>query len=227
MTDTYLLLLESSTTNCSVGIARNETLLFVREINAGYTHAEHMPVFVEEVLLASGIEKHQLSGVAVGTGPGSYTGLRIGASLAKGIAYGLGIPAIGISSLYILSRMYFEGYSYNSGSISTSILAVMNSRKGEVYAGAYSSSGEEILCPAPYTVGEDDRELMRMLAEGAICVGPGCAMYGNTGEGTGVVFPSVRGMVKSTFKHFEAKKFLDIAYFEPEYLKEFIGVRKN
>jgi tRNA threonylcarbamoyladenosine biosynthesis protein TsaB len=83
----YILNIETATTVCSVSLSKNGVLVFYKELNNGFTHAENLHVFIEEVLKESQISPKQLNAIAVSKGPGSYTGLRIGASAAKGLAY--------------------------------------------------------------------------------------------------------------------------------------------
>ena len=101
----YILNIETATKNCSVSIANNGKTVALRELaTEGYSHAEKLHVFIEEVLAEARITYKEIAAVAIGSGPGSYTGLRIGVSAAKGLCYALGIPLIAIESLQILAQ---------------------------------------------------------------------------------------------------------------------------
>jgi tRNA threonylcarbamoyladenosine biosynthesis protein TsaB len=222
-TDTYILLIESSTTNCSVGLACGEKLLVVRESNAGYRHAEHLPLFVDEVLQEGQITPQQLSAISIGMGPGSYTGLRIGASMAKGISYGLGIPIIGINSTEVLAATYL----INALEDDKPIVAMIDSRQGEVYAGVYDHNLRELMPPEPFVIGDGDGVLRTYLDSGVPAVGPGAAKYGEDVVRYIEIYPSAKGMARGSFERFLIKEFLDTAYFEPSYMKEFYSRRQG
>ena len=101
----YILNIESSTTNCSVSLANNGELISIRELNEkNYSHSTKLHSFIEEVLKNSNITVNKLSAIAVSSGPGSYTGLRIGVSAAKGLCYALQIPLISVPTLKVLAR---------------------------------------------------------------------------------------------------------------------------
>ena len=108
----YILNIETSTTNCSVSLSLDGNLVdIIEEDSSNYSHAENLHVFISKLLSSNKIKFEELSAVAVSRGPGSYTGLRIGVSAAKGICYGVDIPLISISSLKILAnKIVFDGY---------------------------------------------------------------------------------------------------------------------
>ena len=99
----YLLNIETATTVCSVSISKDGELIDFKEVDNGYTHAENLHVFISSLLKQNSILPSQLSAIAVSKGPGSYTGLRIGVSAAKGIAYALKIPLISLNTLHIMA----------------------------------------------------------------------------------------------------------------------------
>ena len=101
---TYILNIETATKNCSVSVAKNGIVLACKEISEmGYSHAEKLHVFIDEILHELQLDYKDLSAIAVGQGPGSYTGLRIGVSAAKGLCFALDIPLIAIDTLQVLS----------------------------------------------------------------------------------------------------------------------------
>ena len=103
-----ILCIETGTDICSVGIARDGELISLRESDEGRDHAKRVGVFVDELLRETGVQPDELDAVAVGMGPGSYTGLRIGVSFAKGLCYGLNIPLIAVGSLDALAEVAIE-----------------------------------------------------------------------------------------------------------------------
>ena len=105
-----ILCIETGTDICSVGIARDGVLLSLRESDRGRDHARQVAVFVEELLAEMNLQPEELDAVAVGRGPGSYTGLRIGVSFAKGLCYGIGRPLLSVGSLDALTEVAREDY---------------------------------------------------------------------------------------------------------------------
>jgi tRNA threonylcarbamoyladenosine biosynthesis protein TsaB len=132
----YILNIESSTTNCSVSLANNGELISIRELNEkNYSHSTKLHSFIEEVLKNSNITVNKLSAIAVSSGPGSYTGLRIGVSAAKGLCYALQIPLISVPTLKVLARQL-------NIQREDLIIPVMDARRDEVYSAVYNSEYE-------------------------------------------------------------------------------------
>ena len=104
----FILNIETSTTVCSVSLSKGGNLISFKEINNGYTHAENLHVFIEEVIKEASITLKDLDAIAISKGPGSYTGLRIGVSAAKGLAYSLNIPLIALDTLEIMTNSAFR-----------------------------------------------------------------------------------------------------------------------
>ena len=133
-----ILNIETATKNCSVSLSKDGDVLFFREIaEAGYSHAEKLHVFIEEVLLQSKHSYSELSAVAVSQGPGSYTGLRIGVSAAKGLCYALDIPMIAVDTLAILAEQVQieEGF----------IVPMIDARRMEVYSAVFNAKHTKII----------------------------------------------------------------------------------
>ena len=146
-----ILCMETGTDICSVGIARDGVLLSLRESDQGRDHARKAALFVDELLRETGIAPDDLDAVAVGKGPGSYTGLRIGVSLAKGLCYGLGKPLIAVGSLDALVEVARE--DHEAGILSVDdwdralLCPMVDARRMEVYAQAPASA--PTCCPTP------------------------------------------------------------------------------
>ncbi|MCJ1806786.1 tRNA (adenosine(37)-N6)-threonylcarbamoyltransferase complex dimerization subunit type 1 TsaB [Flavobacterium covae] len=215
---TYILHVETATRNCSVALAKDGKLVAIREIaELGYTHAEKLHVFIEEILGEVQITINHLDAVAVSQGPGSYTGLRIGVSAAKGICYTLNIPLIAIDTLVILARQIknLEGV----------IIPMIDARRMECYTAVFSRNHElqrkvESQIIEPHIFSEYS-EKIHLLGDGA----SKCKEILNTSQfiyHDQIVFPSSKEMIEIAYQKFLIKEFVDVAYFEPFYLKEFM-----
>ena len=139
----YHLLLETATTNCSVAIANKGELLFCKESNeADFRHSDYLHVFIEEVMRELGLSFSSLSAVGVSMGPGSYTGLRIGVSSAKGICYANELPLIAVNTLEVLA----QAYEPKGDEI---IVPMIDARRMEVFTMALNTNHESVLCSLP------------------------------------------------------------------------------
>ena len=140
-----ILCIETGTDICSVGIAENGELISLRESDKGRDHAIKIAVFVDELLTQTDIRPEDLDAVAVSMGPGSYTGLRIGVSFAKGLCYGLEIPLIGIGSLDALTEVAREDYEAGIISVenweSAYLCPMIDARRMEVYTQVFNAEG--------------------------------------------------------------------------------------
>ena len=163
-----ILCIETGTDICSVGIARDGELLSLRESDEGRDHARKVGVFVDELLRETGIAPDELDAVAVGKGPGSYTGLRIGVSFAKGLCYGLGIPLVAVGSLDALTEVARE--DYEAGILSVEgwerafLCPMVDARRMEVYAEVFDAAGRpqsevaaEVVTAESFAAFRDDR----------------------------------------------------------------------
>ena len=224
-----ILCIETGTNICSVGISRDGELVSLRESAEGRDHAKHVGVFVDELLRETGVMPDELDAVAVGMGPGSYTGLRIGVSFAKGLCYGLQIPLIAVGSLDALAEVAIED---NEAGILTvdkwddAVLCPMvDARRMEVYTRLYNAKGEplgdvsaEIVDEHTFAYVRRDKQLI-IFGNGAekCCEVLSDATYIN-------VAPSARGLARLAEQRLQAGQTEDIAYFEPFYLKDFVVI---
>lgn len=232
-----LLLIETSTRVCSVGLAIDGKLLSLHEDHsANYSHSAVLTVFIEQVLQETGLTPNNLNGVAVSQGPGSYTGLRIGVSAAKGICFALDIPLIAIDTLQAMARMCLEEKSealaaHAHPECPLLLVPMIDARRMEVYNAVFNTRFQNVE-PTRATVVEQgtfDKLLkghrMAFFGDGAqkcipVLNHPNARVFED-------VFPSVRGMVLRAVEKFEQGDFVDVAYFEPFYLKDFVaGVPK-
>ncbi len=218
-----LLLIDTSTTNCSVALAEDGEVLAISEHSEGYTHAENLNKFVEEVVDAAQLTFKDIDAIAVGLGPGSYTGLRIGVSSAKGLAYGLGVPVIGVKTLGHLA-MHLVGKELGSDA---RIIPMLDARRMEVYCAVYDAKGSLISDTEARII--DASSFEELDDHGLHFIGPGVekciellSNRSNTKYYTDVL-PSAADMVGIAFRKLGNKDFEDLAYFEPYYLKEFLA----
>ena len=214
----YILNLETATKNCSVAIAKDGKTILCKEMaEAGYSHAEKLHVFIEDCLQELQLTSKDLSAVAVSQGPGSYTGLRIGVSAAKGLCFALDIPLIAIDTLQVLASQV---------SISEGIIIPMiDARRMEVYAAIFNSKLEkirevqaEIITENSFVQSNETIHFIGDCSEKAKTV----LTSQNFIFHDEMVYPSAKEMAFLSFKKFQEKDFVDVAYFEPFYLKDFM-----
>lgn len=217
-----ILCIETSTTVCSVAFGNENGLIVHKEENAGYTHAENLHVFIDEVIKESGLSRKDIDAVAVGKGPGSYTGLRIGVSAAKGIAYALNIPLISMNTLLNLC-VEAKKTIQNSNLI---LCPMLDARRMEVYTALYNQADEEIESTNALIITPDS--LNDLTCKGKIILfGDGatkCAELIKDNSKIGIIeniMPSALNMIEYSVDQYSKKQFEDVAYFEPFYLKEF------
>lgn len=217
-----ILNIETSTTNCSVALSEDSRLLKLREQNEGYTHAENITLFIAEVFEGSAYSIGDLDAVAVSEGPGSYTGLRIGVSAAKGIAYTLDIPLIGVNTLQSMTALVLQ----SENSAVDLFCPMIDARRMEVYSAFFDSSLNQLGNISAVIV--DENSFAETLSKKKILFfGDGASKCKSavTGENAFFldgVFPSAKGMINISERKFIEEKFEDVAYFEPYYLKNFL-----
>lgn len=220
-----ILHLETSSRNCSVAISDGEELLCLcEEVSDNYKQSESLHTFVEWALEGAGITLKDLDAVSLGMGPGSYTGLRIGASSAKGFCYGLHIPMIAVNSLDTLAEPFLnQGYDL--------IVPLIDARRMEVYCAVYNgSSGEQISETEAKILHEHSFE--ELAGKKVLFVGDGAAKASEIinvahAEFEKDVFPSAKFLIRKAARKYQDRQFEDVAYFEPFYLKDFQGVKKK
>lgn len=222
-----ILCIETGTDICSVGIVKDGELISLRESDSGRDHAKKVAVFVDELLTENDIDPQQIDAVAVGEGPGSYTGLRIGVSFAKGLCYGLGKPLIAVSSLASLAAVAIE--DYNAGIIdienwdSALLCPMIDARRMEVYTQVFDSKANPLSGITAEVVDENTLAEHRAATDHFVVFGSGAAKCAEIlGAELIDVTPSVRGMATIAESKYAANDFVDVAYFEPYYLKDFV-----
>lgn len=224
-----ILCIETGTDICSVGIARDGELMSLRESDQGRDHAKQVAVFVDELLRETGVKPDELDAVAVGMGPGSYTGLRIGVSFAKGLCYGLNIPLLAVGSLEALTDVAIKDYEAGiiqvDGWDEAFLCPMVDARRMEVYTQIFNSRCEAQSEVSAEIITEDSFSQWR--AKGKLVIfGNGAAKCQEMLPDAIYidVAPSARGLTRIAHQLFEAGKTEDIAYFEPFYLKDFVVI---
>ena len=213
----YILNIETTSKNCSVALSKDGKLLALRELSElGYSHAEKLHVFVEEVLEESGLLLRDLNAVAVSQGPGSYTGLRIGVSAAKGFCLALDIPLIALDTMEVLARQVHQ----NDGLI----IPLIDARRMEVYTAVFNSAFDVLESTQAKIISDDSFDSYT----GAIYfIGDGIMKCQSVLKKDNyhfvdtVVYPSAKEMCQLSFEKHKKSDYVNVAYFEPFYLKEF------
>ena len=215
-----ILNLETATTNCSVSISKGKEILCLKENNAvNYSHSEQLHVFIKEALEEASLSFSDLDAIAVSKGPGSYTGLRIGVSAAKGLCFSLDIPLISIPTLQGMTLQV----KLHTGEVA---IPVLDARRMEVYSAVFDDQGKEVRETRAEVV--DDQTFAEFAHFTKVhLVGSGAGkcqevlQHSNFQFHTKVV-PSAKEMSALAYAKFQARDFENVAYFEPYYLKDFI-----
>lgn len=214
-----ILCLETSSTNCSVALGVDgKTVSFREENNLKYSHAEKLHVFIDEVLKEANFNFSHLDAVAVSKGPGSYTGLRIGVSAAKGLCFALDIPLISIPTLEVLIQ---EVHSSNGF-----IIPLIDARRLEVYSAVFDSNNKQIRETRAEIVKENSF-LEYLDKRSTIFIGDGVSKFKDICHHKNAVFMDSKLPTAKNINHLAQTKYKignieDVAYFEPFYLKEFM-----
>ena len=224
-----ILNIETATPICSVCLAQDGRVIGYRENSDGNSHARLLTVMIEELLSANSISLNQLDAVAVSSGPGSYTGLRIGVSVAKGLCYSLNIPLISVPTLGSMA----EGLKQKSNSSLSYYLSIMDSKRMDAFIAIFDVVGNEVVSTKLVTIDNDFEKEISVFGQ-LIFGGSGRAVekfrtmfnsdrfiyVGDSGFGS-------QYMTNISEQKWRAKKFEDVAYFQPFYFGEFEPVKKK
>ena len=223
-----ILCIETGTDVCSVGLAENGQLVALRE-SCGRDHARNVAVYVDELLRERDIDADEIDAIAVGKGPGSYTGLRIGVSFAKGLCYGLRKPLIAIGSLDALVEVAREDAEAGIVDVEdferATLCPMVDARRMEVYTQLFNGRGEAQSEVEAKIIDEQSFAEEIVAAEEFVIFGNGAAKCAGTlSEKVKLIdiAPSARGLVRLAQEALDAGRTEDIAYFEPFYLKNFV-----
>ncbi|GGG32145.1 tRNA (adenosine(37)-N6)-threonylcarbamoyltransferase complex dimerization subunit type 1 TsaB [Pontibacter amylolyticus] len=217
-----LLALETSSNVCSVALYKGADLLGASELQIEKSHSSHITVMISQLVENCGYTLHDLSAVAVSGGPGSYTGLRIGSSTAKGLCYSLDIPLLEVSTLYGLAKQAIDGVPNAQEYL---FCPMMDARRMEVYTCLLNANLEEQLPVAPVVL--DEQSFQEELArQPIIFFGNGAAKFKKLQEGNAnalfidSIQPSAKPIGQLSLLKYEQQAFEDVAYYEPFYLKD-------
>ena len=222
-----ILNIETATQVCSVSLAKNGKLLALKELNEKNIHAEILTVFIQELLKETELNLSDIDAVAISKGPGSYTGLRIGLSTAKGLCFSLDIPLISVSSLQAMAQYALICLKAEIKE-NTLFAPMIDARRMEVYTAFYNTDIEQVSKIEPHIFSKES-----FIEEGKdhelILIGDGCGksqeLFSDR-ENIKIhpeVLSSSLGMIPLSEKKYKTQDFEDVAYFEPFYLKEFIA----
>lgn len=220
--------LETATTVCSVALAKDGQLLFVKEINGDYTHAENLTRFIDTVLEETGYTLKQLDAISISKGPGSYTGLRIGVSTAKGLCYSLNKPLIAINTL----QHSASACSLRYGEKNDLFCPMIDARRMEVYCAIYDKNNRCIRATAAEIIDEQafhellKKQVIYFFGDGAEKCKPVLSQNPNA-VFIDHLYPSAANMIGLSEQAYTQQQFEDVAYFEPFYLKDFIAGKKK
>ena len=212
-----IILIETSTALCSVALAENGTVTAYRESSAAKAHASLTAVFVQEILSERGLTLACCDAVCVSKGPGSYTGLRVGVSTAKGLCFGSGKPLLAVGTLDTLVAQAEGDYRF--------IIPMIDARRMEVYSSVFEN-GVQITETEPVIV--DENSFAEYLEQGpCLFIGDGAGKCADVIKHPNAHFcqcnPKASAMLSPAMKAYNEKRFEDVAYFEPFYLKEFVA----
>ncbi|MGB7786950.1 MAG: tRNA (adenosine(37)-N6)-threonylcarbamoyltransferase complex dimerization subunit type 1 TsaB [Salinimicrobium sp.] len=214
-----ILCIETATTNCSVALGKEGKLLALKEDNGkNYSHAERLHLYIEEILKENGLKASQLEAVAVSKGPGSYTGLRIGVSAAKGLCFSLNIPLISVPTLTSLAGQVEEEES-------DYIIPLLDARRMEVYTAGFTAAKNAIFDTRAEIL--EENSFSEYLEKGIVSfIGNGAEKFSKICDHKNARFitealPSAKEMIGLAEEKSQKGLFEDVAYFEPYYLKDF------
>ena len=224
-----ILLIETSTALCSTALAENGVITTYRESSAPKAHASLTAVFIQEMLAERGITLDGCNAICVSKGPGSYTGLRVGVSTAKGLCFGSGKPLLAVGTLdTLVAQADAELLTVNpdlTGNLRF-VIPMIDARRMEVYSAVFSPDGTQITETTPVIV--DENSFAEYLEQGPVLfIGDGAGKCADVIKHPNAHFcqchPKASSMLSPAIAAYKEKRFEDVAYFEPFYLKEFVA----
>lgn len=223
-----ILLIETSTALTSVAIAENGKIVFYKDDEAGRNQSALTAPFIKEALDSQGLKASDLDAVCVSMGPGSYTGLRVGVSSAKGLCFGAGVPLLAVGTLDCL---VWEAIGSGQAAGCKYIVPMIDARRMEVYTAVFDATGSRTTEISPRII--DENSFADILSDAAttgqkvLFIGDAAQKSSQVITSPAAIFaqqnPSARGLAAPATKKFEAGEFENIAYFEPFYLKDFVA----
>ena len=222
----YILLLETATDSCSVALSENSNIIAEKYINQPKAHASLLARYICDILEENNLTMEDCSAVAVSKGPGSYTGLRVGVSCAKGLCYGASKPLISVCTLATIAQMALDNNLY-TGEGDFLIVPMIDARRMEVYTANFNSKGKQ-LTPVEAKILDETSYAAELAAGPVLFTGNGAEKFKElVGDNPNAFFapqePHAAGMRVIAANKLEAEEFEDNAYFEPFYLKDFVA----
>jgi len=224
-----ILTIDTTTKNCSLALSENGLVLESIDHNEGeFSHSEKLHVFIEEICIKANVKLKEIDAIAISKGPGSYTGLRIGVSAAKGLCFGLDIPLISIETLEVLCRTYALTHTLNENDI---LIPMLDARRMEVYTAVFDARFTKLKKTEALILTADSyREFIKK----ASChfIGDGAEKSERLYQGVNSFFapntyPCSKAVAQLVEHKYKIKDFEDVAYFEPYYLKDFVDGKKT
>lgn len=220
----YILNIDTATNVCSVTISNNKEILFQKEDTEGPSHAALLGKFVQEAVAFLREQGKTPDAIAVSCGPGSYTGLRIGVSEAKGLCYGFGIPLIAIKTPLIMAKRVIEEFKIDAVTL---LCPMIDARRMEVYSTIYDNTLNEKRDTHADIIDENSYKDF-LNTNKILFFGNGAdkckeAIKSANAEWISDIYPQAKYMADLSYEAFINKNFVDVAYFEPFYLKEFVA----
>ncbi len=219
-----ILYIETSTELCSTALSEGGEIVAYKESGEPKVHASMTAVFIDEMLKGRGLTVGDCNAVCVAAGPGSYTGLRVGVSTAKGLCFGAGLPLISVGTLEVLVWQHLSENTNSEENTYKYIIPLVDARRMEVYTAIYRSDGTPVTKPEAKIINENS--FAEQLNEGAVL------FIGDAAEKCSTVIthpnahfnqccPKASSMLTPAIRAYEVARFEDVAYFEPAYLKDF------
>ncbi len=226
-----IILIETSTALCSVALAEDGAIVAYRESSAPKAHASLTAVFIQEMLDERGVSLADCDAVCVSMGPGSYTGLRVGVSTAKGLCFGSGKPILAVGTLdTLVAQAGMPGHTGHDVTPGTTeaprfIIPMVDARRMEVYTAVFENA-RQITETAPAII--DENSFAEYLSEGScLFIGDGAGKCADVIKHPNAQFcqcwPKASAMLEPALAAYRSGDFKDVAYFEPFYLKEFVA----
>ncbi|MCF8368691.1 MAG: tRNA (adenosine(37)-N6)-threonylcarbamoyltransferase complex dimerization subunit type 1 TsaB [Bacteroidales bacterium] len=221
----FFILIETATPTCSIAVTENEKVIEIKESNEKNSHSRLVTLYIDHLLKNNQIPISKIDAIAVSMGPGSYTGLRIGVSTAKGLCYALSKPLIAVNTLQSMAYGMIAHYTESTENLL--FCPMIDARRMEVYSAIYDSNGDERRKTKAEII--DENSFMDYL-ESSVMVfsGDGALKCQEVIRHSNARFfddfkPSASHMAKAVYEKYTAQQFEDVAYFEPFYLKDFIA----
>jgi len=225
-----ILQIETATTVCSVALAENGKVLACKEADQRNIHAEKITLFIDEVLKSADKTYDEIDAIAVSSGPGSYTGLRIGVSAAKGLSFALDKPLIAVETLQTMANGYAEINDIDTGTL---LCPMVDARRMEVFTAVFDEYGDRVIEATSAKIIDEESFRDLLSTNKIIFFGDGAGKCRDilSAHANAVIVDdftnSARYITRKANEKYLDKDFEDVAYFEPYYLKDFIAGKKK